>query len=526
MYRQKLQQLDQQQQQNNSIYPDDTNPSSSARLSDTDTTASSSHPNNNNNNAIFNPNLANSVSPSTALQPQYQQHFDTSLQPSIAHHQQQSQQQDPNMQGHMLLMLNQGRYHYYKNGTRKQEPEWDEDRNGDDTMEDAQMKSLGNQKRINRLFDDATIEEGDEDADMEDTEDAEEESNKRKYSAMAQDRKGKGKFRSVARAATGPQYLSLQDARYDEPLESMERMPSNDSLSSSKTKRRPLMFHGDSSPEIDPPLQQALPPSPHSSGPKATSLGRIRGTKTRASVSYTVLPTLAQPATIPSYPSFASASGSTLFLPSSSSSHMAPHLLRHRASGSTTSGTLTGGMTTPASMTSRSRSPTTRSWADLSHYPSSASMMLLDSLSNPMKVAYMLQQGSQRKAEKQGGKKGGRSLSVSILSSAFRKPIFGGGSDETQSPQSRRAETDPIMDHKDDEEADKDMEQELADEVQGDVCASRSNKVSKKRFRAMSMVELSATLPLQFKAEPSTSTSTMVTLHSEGRYQWNQFFDV
>jgi len=153
-------------------------------------------------------------------------------------------------------------------------------------------------------------------------------------------------------------------------------------------------------------------------------------------------------------------------------------------------------------------------------------MMLLDSLSNPMKVAYMLQQGSQLKAEKQGGKKGGGSLSVSIFSSPFRKPIFGGVSDEIQSPQSRRAVTDPIMDHKDDEEADKDMEQELVDEVQGNVCASRSNKVSKKRFRAMSMVELSATLPLQFKAEPSTSTSTMVTLHSEGRYQWNQFFDV
>ncbi|KFH72706.1 hypothetical protein MVEG_02995 [Podila verticillata NRRL 6337] len=508
MYRQK-QQLVQQQPQNNTIYPDDTNPSSSARFADADTAASFSHPNNNNNNAIFNPNFANSISPSTALQQQCQQYFDTSPQPSITHHQQQPQQQDPNTQGHMLLMLNRGRYHYYKNGTRKREPEWDEDRNGDDTMEDAQMKSLGNQKRISRLFDDAMIEEGDEDADMKDTENADGESNKRKYSAIAQDSKGKDRFRSVACVATERQYLPLLDARDDGFLESMERMPSNDSFSST---------------EIDPLLQQALPPSPLSSGSKVASLGRIRGTKTRASVSYTAMPTMAQPATIPLCPSFTSASGSTLFLPSSSSSQMASHLLRHRASGSMTSGTLTGGMTTPTSMTSRS--PTTRSWADLSQYPSSASMMLLDSLSSPMKVAYMLQPGSQRKTESQGGKKGGRSLSVSILSSALRKPIFGGGSDEVQSPRLPETEADPMMDHTGDEEADKEMEQELVDEVQGDVCGSPSNKVSKKRFRAMTMVELSVASPLQFKAEPSTSTSTMVTLHSEGRYQWNQFFDV
>ncbi|KAF8932380.1 hypothetical protein BGZ52_010337 [Haplosporangium bisporale] len=340
-------------------------------------------------------------------------------------------------------------------------------------------------------------------------ENADGESNKRKYSAIAQDSKGKDRFRSVACVATERQYLPLLDARDDGFLESMERMPSNDSFSST---------------EIDPLLQQALPPSPLSSGSKVASLGRIRGTKTRASVSYTAMPTMAQPATIPLCPSFTSASGSTLFLPSSSSSQMASHLLRHRASGSMTSGTLTGGMTTPTSMTSRS--PTTRSWADLSQYPSSASMMLLDSLSSPMKVAYMLQPGSQRKTESQGGKKGGRSLSVSILSSALRKPIFGGGSDEVQSPRLPETEADPMMDHTGDEEADKEMEQELVDEVQGDVCGSPSNKVSKKRFRAMTMVELSVASPLQFKAEPSTSTSTMVTLHSEGRYQWNQFFDV
>ncbi|KAF9308925.1 hypothetical protein BG003_010424 [Podila horticola] len=465
MYTQLKQQQLVQQQQINPIYPDDTNPSSSARLADTDTTAS-----------------------------------------------------------HMLLMLCQGRYHYYKNGTRKQEPEWDEDGNGDDIMEDAQMQSLGNQKRTSRLFNDEMIEEGDEDADMEDTDNADEDSNKRKYSAMVQrDRKGKGKLRSPSHAAAGDRYLSLLDAiHHDKPFESLERMPSDGSFSSSsKTKRRPIISHGDRSSQLDPLLQQPLSVS-LPSGPKA-SLGRIRGTKTRASVSYTVTPTMAEPATIPSYPSFASSSTSTLFLPSSSSSQMAPHLLRHRGSGSMASGTLTS-MATPSSMTSRS--PKTRSWADLSHYPSSASMMLLDSLSNPMKVAYMLQPGlqQQRKAENHGENNGNRSLSVSVLSSALRKPVLG-GTDEASSPQSPRAETNP-MDHRDGEVVDKEMKLELVDEVRDDVCAGPGNQVSKKRFRAMSMVELSPTSPLQLKAEPSTSTSTMVTLHSEGRYQWNQFFDV
>ncbi|KAF9337063.1 hypothetical protein BG006_006388 [Podila minutissima] len=512
IYRQLKQQQLVQQQQNNPKYPDETNLSSSARLADTDATASSSHSNNNNNNTIFTPNLSqSSVSPTTL----HQQHFDTSLQLSAIHQQQipqqqqlQYQQPDPNTQGHMLLMLCQGHYHYYKNGTRKQELEWDEYRNEDDTMEDAQMQSFGNQNHIGRLFDDEMIEEGGENAHMEDTDNADEESNKRKYSTMAhKDRKGKGKSRSVSRAATGGRHLSPLDAiHFDQSFDSLERKPSDDNFSSaSKTERRPFTFYSESSPELDPLLQEPLPPSPRSSGPK---VGRIRGTKTRASVSYTVLPTMAEPATIPSYPSFASTSTSTLFLTSSSSSQMAPHLLRHRGSGSMTSGTLTG-TATPSSMTSRSAR--TRSWADLSHYPtpSSASMMLLDSLSTPMKVAYMLQPGSkqqQRKAESQGGKKGGRSLTVT--------------------PLSPRAETDPLMGYKDDEEADKEMGQEPVDEAQGDVSASPSNKVSKKRFRAMTMVDLSAISPLQLKAEPSTSTSTMVTLHSEERYQWNQFFDV
>ncbi|KAG0029791.1 hypothetical protein BGZ81_003398 [Podila clonocystis] len=485
MCRQLRQQQLAQQQQNNSMYPDDTNPSLSARLADTDTTASSSHSNNNNNTAIFNPNLSQ----------------------------------------------NSGRYYYYKNGTRKQEPEWDEDGNGDDTMEDAQMQSFGNQKRISRLFNDEMIEEGDEDADMGDAANENEESNKRKYSAMVhRDRKGKGKFRSVSRVASGDRLLSLLDVSpSDQSFESLERMPCGDSFSSaSKTKRRSLTFHGDSSSELDTVQQQPLPHSPQSPGPIVGNLGRIRGTKTRASVSSTVQPTMAEPATIPSYPSFASASTSTLFLPSSSSSQMAPHLLRHHGPGSMTSGTLTG-IATPSSMTSQSVK--TRSWADLSHYPtpSSASMMLLDSLSNPMKVAYMLQPGSQqrqRKTENLDGKKDGRSLNISMLSSTRRKPIYGGGIGADEAPPlSHRAETDPVVGSKDGEDADKEMEQNLVDETQDDTCASPTNEV-KKRFRAMSMVELSVTSPLQLKAEPSTSTSTMVTLHSEGRYQWDQFFDV
>ncbi|KAF9288926.1 hypothetical protein BGZ68_010335 [Mortierella alpina] len=334
----------------------------------------------------------------------------------------------------------------------------------------------------------------------------------------------------------------------------------------------------------------SLPPLPEpvsNSASRKSSLARIRGAKSRASVSYSVPPAIMTLSfsSIATTADSAPLSAATCTLPSTAPS-TPPTSLRHRGSGSMTPGSMTTGVTTPASPSTPLSSPKTLSWSDLSRYPTSASAMLLDALSKPMTTAYLLQHkdNEHRPSEQDreelgsGSQRGSRLLRTSTgsTSSSFsthskrwmRKSIFRASSDGCVHPagsaqhalqaslQRRRPSRTWGYPGTTDEEEANEAEREMAEEIvisesstpaQSSRCQSPvgsgmgvigSRSPQRKRSRTLSMVEFSAStsaskyalssaaMPYQrYKAEALTSTTNGDMLRSEGEYEWNEFFD-
>ncbi|KAF9968744.1 hypothetical protein BGZ70_009022 [Mortierella alpina] len=493
----------------------------------------------------------------------------------------------------MMVILGQGQCRYYRNGTRDHGPQWNDielhengvidEEDEEEDEEDAgpavhQIKDKG--KNVLRSEEQIPISEGTyrQLCHFQDLGQAMESGS---AEIVAETDNGALSFPTPRSASpVDATEMSHAQARSSDPLSSLDKPLSDPSSFSDGASNSDSNYNSSSS----------LPPLPEpvsNNASRKSSLARIRGAKSRASVSYSVPPAI----TTLSFSSIASTadsaimSASTSTLPSTAPSTR-PTSLRHRASGSMTPGSMTTGVTTPATPSTPLSSPKTLSWSDLSRYPTSASAMLLDALSKPMTTAYLLQQkdnehrpsdqgpeepssGSQRGSRLLRTSTGSTSSSFSTQSKRWmRKSIFRASSDgcvhpmgtaqhalQTSLQRRRPSRTWGYPGTTDEEEANE-AEREMAQEIvlsesgpsgQSSRCQSPvgsamgamgSKSPQKKRSRTLSMVELSASTSAsryalssaamthqRYKAEALTSTTEGEMLRSEGEYEWNEFFD-
>ncbi|KAF9570820.1 hypothetical protein EC968_001361 [Mortierella alpina] len=528
-----------------------------------------------------------SVSPNS---PSLQQHVDLTGNPAAA-----SYPPEHRSGGHMIVMLGQGQCRYYRNGTRERGPQWNDSElheNGviDEEDEEEDEEGTGSTvhqfrdkgKQVQRSEEPIPISEGvhrqlchfqelSQARDCESTERAGEDDNN---------------------VLPPPTLRSMSSVDANNISDPGSTSTSTGPLSSiQKPLADPVFFSGCASdPDTYSNSTTSLPPLPEpvsNSASRKSSLARIRGAKSRASVSYSVPPAI----TTLSFSSIATTtdsaplSASTSTLPSTAPSTR-PTSLRQRASGSMTPGSMTTGVTTPATPSTPLSSPKTLSWSDLSRYPTSASAMLLDALSKPMKTAYFLQHkdtehrpsdqgredlssGSQKGSQLLRTSTGSTSSSFSTQSKRWmRKSIFRASSDGCVHPagtaqhalqvslQRRRPSRTWGYPGTTDEEEANEAEREMAQEivlsesgtsgqssrcqspVNGGVGGFGSKSPHRKRSRTLSMAELSASTTAskyalssaalthqRYKAEALTSTTKGNMLRSEGEYEWNEFFD-
>ncbi|KAG0201538.1 hypothetical protein BGX28_005682 [Mortierella sp. GBA30] len=448
--------------------------------------------------------------------------------------------QEPN--GYMLLMLVQGRWVYYEKGSRKREPQ-----RGDV----EEMYSDGN------LYENGVIVEEEEEAGEEDR--IQKGHQYRQFLEAAQDEGQIGGVRVVDEVDDRDVLVPICLQREITGMQS----GIDQSILSFNNVGSPGTFDGPlSTSTSDSNFAHALvppPPQPVSNtASRASSLGRIRGAKSRASISYSI-PTIATS----SYSALAPSSISSDTIPSTASlTHSTS--LRHRDSGSMTPGSITAGMTSPGTPST----PQEPSWSDLSRYPISASAMLLGALSKPMKNAYLLQQNDSQRQKRSHSRSWPLRSSTGSANSTFstsskhwiRKSILRTRSDESAYPvgsaqhalqrslQLRRPSRTwgypGTTDEEEANEAEREMAQELLIEENVAPAQSprsiRSNSLSspgKKRSRTLSMVELSAATSAsqnallgsmtrrRYKAEALTSTTTAEMLRPEGDCLWSEFFD-
>ncbi|KAG9066377.1 hypothetical protein KI688_001602 [Linnemannia hyalina] len=556
--------------------------------------------------------------------------------------------------GHMLLVLDQGRCQYYENGTRKRGPEWEEG-----GPEDG---FVGH---------DATdvIEEDEEEVDEKELAWIKQQRLRQESSpSLKRAQKGKG---------PGGDSGSNRVQTFDEPAAEgggggvRERVPSQemDPLGSLTVIDSPLsprftnvfsesptasanssqVFSPQSSRPSTPSSVNALAPPPRAQSTVVTSLtsspstnplarqasahglstlSRIRAIKSRASLSYSILPTLSTS----SYASSASTSTTTLLSPAPSTLLNNPPL-KHRGSGSMTPGSTlySGDVTTPAtpspvatpateavdnggnadlsSSSSSALLPGRKlSWSDVPNQPPTAITTTTTTTTTPSAIAFLLDaltkpppppdspQGdgtgapsktlkndSAQRLKQQWDQKMRSQSALSMSTSArsrstllsppppmtisgskmwMRNPVHllapppppppppppsSGQGDTTavdKKQQDQRQRRQGALSEGDLEtEADQEMEDELRqllDDATHDNAQYQIKKaaVTRRPRRAMSMVELSASTTAsqykaavsatrqRYKAEASTSTSTVDILQSEGMYQWNEFFDV
>ncbi|KAF9541323.1 hypothetical protein EC957_003226 [Mortierella hygrophila] len=564
----------------------------------------------------------------------------------------------PQSSGHMLLVLDQGRCQYYENGSRKRGPEWEEGGPEDDFV--------GH---------DATevIEEGEEEVDEKELAWIEQQRLRQESSpSLKRAQKGKGPgdgsgsnrvqpFDGPAAEGGrgGMREREREPSQEVDPLGSLAvidsllspRFANVFSESPTASANSSQIFSSQSSRPSTPSSVNALAPPPRAQSTVVTSptsssstdpparqasahglstLSRIRAVKSRASLSYSILPTLSTS----SYASSASGSTATLLSPAPSTLLNNPPL-RHRGSGSMTPGSTlySGDATTPAAPSSPVTTPATGavangekadlsssssallpgrklSWSDVPNQPPtvtattttttatttttpSAIAFLLDALTKPPPPpgtpqgegtgapSKTFKSDSAQKLKQQWDQKMRSQSALSVSTSArsrsmllspppmtisgsktwMRNPVHllapppsppssGQGDtaavDKKQQDQKQRhqgALSEGDLETHLETEADQEMEDELRqllDDATHDNAQYQTKKaaVTRRPRRAMSMVELSASTTAsqykaavsatrqRYKAEASTSTSTVDILQSEGMYQWNEFFDV
>ncbi|GJJ78279.1 hypothetical protein EMPS_10638 [Entomortierella parvispora] len=277
--------------------------------------------------------------------------------------------------GYMLLMLCDGRFQYYKNGTRKRGPQWDDEYDmagpGDNAAfthetsmileEDEEGNYGGYDYEHNESQADSSMEkiEG-VDQPLHETDD------------RAEDHLPEGHEKShESEPISAVNSPSLNTAEHS-------NAPSTSSGSkflSTNTSSRRASTSSYTSP----------PPRSTATSSRLATFGAVRGAKSRPSVSYSVPPTLALVTTPTSLSSLASANDSSTLISSSSSQHA--QSLRHQwSSGAMTIRT----MATLSTGTNAAGTPTTGlSWSNLAQYPTSASSLLLDALAKPTTVAFL-----------------------------------------------------------------------------------------------------------------------------------------
>ncbi|KAF9132426.1 hypothetical protein BGX30_012667 [Mortierella sp. GBA39] len=276
----------------------------------------------------------------------------------------------PQSSGHMLLVLDQGRCQYYENGTRKRGPEWEEGgpengfvgRDATEVIEEGEeeevdekelawieqqrlrQESSPGHKRVqkgkgpgdgsgsNRVqpFDE-TAAEGGGVRERVPSQEVDPLGSLAVIDSPLSPRFANVFSESPTVSANSSQVFLLQSSRPSTPS-------SVKALAPPPRAQFAVVTSSTSSSSTDPPARQA---SAHG----LSTLSRIRAVKSRASLSYSILPTLSTS----SYASSASTSTTTLLSPEPSTLLKNPSL-RHRGSGSMTPGSIlySGDVTTSA----------------------------------------------------------------------------------------------------------------------------------------------------------------------------------
>ncbi|KAI7827976.1 hypothetical protein BC939DRAFT_444203 [Gamsiella multidivaricata] len=191
----------------------------------------------------------------------------------IPQHQHNTSPKQESNHGHMLLMLVQGRTHYYKNGTRKADPQWNGDSDLCDDDDDNDNGVLGEEEGRERVLEAAGLETRQDFVNLE------------------------GESVNGPCFTSSPLSSSPSSANPSLLLERADPASADLATSAEKTALGSLRRH---SAHMDASLSSSnsVPPklSPRPTKPaRISSLGSVRGTKSRASISCSVLPTLAMP---------------------------------------------------------------------------------------------------------------------------------------------------------------------------------------------------------------------------------------
>ncbi|KAF9108150.1 hypothetical protein BGX29_003029, partial [Mortierella sp. GBA35] len=374
------------------------------------------------------------------------------------------QQPQKQSSGYMLLVLDRVRCQYYENGTRKRGPQWDPH------VEEVCSHGPGGEDNSNQVGHDMmtttattattttrtdVIEEGEEELDEEELAWMEQQRQRHSFSPdLKRPERGKSKIdgdssrvHSVdgesAPAAPAPEgaavgavqeqgQVQVQEvdplgslAVIDSPLSPRFTAAFSESptINPSSSQVFPLPSRGASTSSTSTALAPARPhymvvsssstssytnpPSRLASANGLSNLSRIRGAKSRPSLSYSVLPTLSTSSyasstlltTPPSASISTSTSATTLISSTPSNLLNNPPTLRHQTSGSITpTSTLYSGGGTPPAAPSSPQAATAQSsssssstllpsrklsWSDLPSQPTSATALLRDALSKP-----------------------------------------------------------------------------------------------------------------------------------------------
>ncbi|KAG0215043.1 hypothetical protein BGX33_001539 [Mortierella sp. NVP41] len=443
------------------------NPSQSSPSNSRSTTPSSSQPLGSNSNGgdtfLADPSTATSLPSTTTTTPSSLQTGSGSAYPD---QQPPPSPQQPQKQssGYMLLVLDRGRCQYYENGTRKRGPQWDPH------VEEVCSHGPGGEDNSNQVGQDMmtttattattttrtdVIEEGEEELDEEELAWMEQQRQRHSFSPdLKRPERGKSKIdgdssrvHSVdgesAPAAPAPEgaavgavqeqgQVQVQEvdplgslAVIDSPLSPRFTAAFSESptINPSSSQVFPLPSRGASTSSTSTALAPARPhymvvsssstssytnpPSRLASANGLSNLSRIRGAKSRPSLSYSVLPTLSTSSyasstlltTPPSASISTSTSATTLISSTPSNLLNNPPTLRHQTSGSITpTSTLYSGGGTPPAAPSSPQAATAQSsssssstllpsrklsWSDLPSQPTSATALLRDALSKP-----------------------------------------------------------------------------------------------------------------------------------------------
>ncbi|KAG0054898.1 hypothetical protein BGZ83_010122 [Gryganskiella cystojenkinii] len=322
-----------------------------------------------------------------------------------------------NSGGHMVLILSNGTYRYYKNGTPKPGPRWDDEcdmtRGEDDTVNYNRFRAIqeedegdhGDEGQMAPRLDKGKAVDRSDHGHISMPEGADH--SYRKFlqrhdldRAEFQVEDGwvaevEGLVVKEATICASPQpFTPVEDPALAGNTDK-SGAPTTASEEALSREKSALTRAASTSSYLSPP------PRPSPTFGRVQTLGRMLGAKSRPSISYSTMPTLASVTTPTSRSSLTSSAvmsnSTTMTLNSSTSTQMTPYLRHQGSSGSMMTRATTASWNTTGSNNALGTPTTGLSLLDLAQYPTSASSLLLDALAKPMTAAYLQQQKQQQR---------------------------------------------------------------------------------------------------------------------------------